>query len=140
MRLFFCCLFSLMGMWQILCQEPSPDDRVYKNAIELRHDNDFLLFTDRYYTTGNFIGWHTVLPSGNDPTERKQYNLFIVQQLYTPADILETDLSQFDRPYAGFLGLSNGLTITNHRRLMDFKLLLGVTGPYSGGAGIQEAT
>lgn len=139
MRLYLCCLFLLLGSSALFCQQTQPEERVYKYSLELRHDNDFPVFTDRYYTTGNFIGWRTKLAPGKDSTEQKQYNIFVVQQLYTPADIIETDIKKFDRPFAGFLGLSNGLTITNSRRLLDLSVLIGVSGPPSGGAAIQEA-
>lgn len=138
MRLFLCFLLCTISCWGITSQEINVQDPIYKNQIELRHDNDFPVFTDRYYTTGNFIGWRTVLPPGKDSTDHKQYSLFFIQELYTPADIIETDIKKFDRPFAGFLGFSNGLTIANHRRLMDFQLVVGITGPYSGGAWIQE--
>ncbi|MEL6811309.1 MAG: lipid A-modifier LpxR family protein [Bacteroidota bacterium] len=137
MRRTLCCLFIFICSSNIICQE-QPGGRIYKNAIELRHDNDFLLFTDRYYTTGSFIGWHTLLNTPNKGLDRWQYSLFIQQELYTPADLLETEIRRFDRPYAGFLGLTNGLQLTNHRRILDFKVTLGITGPFSGGAGIQE--
>lgn len=120
-------------------QTGSTPDPVYTNLIELRHDNDFPVFTDRYYTTGNFIGWRKLLEKGSDSTDQKQYRVYLVQQLYTPADILETEIRTFDRPFAGFLGFSNGFTLTNSQRLFDFEFILGVTGPYSGGSFIQEA-
>ena len=128
----------MTSFWHALSQESSPQEPIYKNQVELRHDNDFPVFTDRYYTTGNFIGWRSLLNPGTDSTEQRQYSLFIIQQLYTPADLLETNIKKFDRPFAGFLGLSNGLTVANNRRFMDFQIILGITGPYSGGAGIQE--
>ena len=139
MRLFLCCLFFIFGCQIARSQQPQAEERVYKYSLELRHDNDFQLFTDRYYTTGNFITWRTQLNPSKDSTEQKQYRLSVIQQLYTPADIIETDIRRFDRPFAGFLGLSNGLTFTNKRRLLDISLLIGVSGPPSGGAAIQEA-
>jgi hypothetical protein len=127
-----------LSILRLAGQQNSVPDRIYKNQIELRHDNDFPVFTDRYYTTGNFIGWRTVLPRGKDTTDRMQYSLFLIQELYTPADIIETDIKKFDRPFAGFLGISNGITLANSRRLIDFQLVLGITGNYSGGAWLQE--
>jgi len=137
-RLFLCCLFFIFNFWVSLSQKINTQNPVYKNAIEFTHDNDFLLFTDRYYTTGTFIGWRKLLEQENDSVEKKQYSIFLVQQLYTPADILEPDLKRFDMPFAGFLGISNSLSLSNTRRLLDFKLLLGITGPLSGGSGIQK--
>ena len=39
-----------MGQSFKLNDEP---EKLVKNQIELSHDNDFLQFTDRYYTAGN---------------------------------------------------------------------------------------
>lgn len=107
--------------------------------LELRHDNDFLLSTDRYYSTGNFIGYRKLLTQTHDSTDRRQYRIFIQQEIYTPADLLETDYRRFDRPFAGYLGLSNGLTFNNDRRLLDFEFTMGVTGPPSLGEALQSA-
>ena len=126
----FCCALG---------QETIPKDTIYINMVEIRHDNDFLLFTDRYYSTGNFIGWRRLLDQKNNSSDKKQYSLFIQQEIFTPADLLETEIRKFDRPYAGFLGLTNGLTFTNTRRLLDIQFTIGITGPYSGAEGLQTA-
>lgn len=139
MRLILYCLFILISLWELNAQKENLPEHIFSNAIELRHDNDFPVFTDRYYTTGNFVGWHRLLSNENDSLEKKQYRLFLVQQLYTPADILETNTKRFDRPFAGYLGLSNGLSIANANRILDFEITIGISGPYSGGSAIQEA-
>lgn len=128
-----------MSFWCVLSQETISQDHIYTDMVEIRHDNDFLLFTDRYYSTGNFIGWRRLLNQKNDSSDKRQYRLFVQQEIYTPADLLETDIKRFDRTYAGFLGLTNGLTFTNARRLLDFQFTLGITGPFSGGEALQTA-
>ncbi|MEM7186418.1 MAG: lipid A-modifier LpxR family protein [Bacteroidota bacterium] len=139
MRLFICCLTILATLYCGFAQTDSNQEPVYENLIELRHDNDFPVFTDRYYTTGNFIGWRKLLEKGTDSTDQKQYRLYLIQELFTPADILETEIRTFDRPFAGFLGFSNGYTLANSRRLFDLEVFVGISGPYSGGSFIQEA-
>ncbi|MCH9660833.1 MAG: lipid A deacylase LpxR family protein [Bacteroidetes bacterium] len=129
--------YTLLG----LCQESPPiskTNRTFKNGIELRHDNDFLLFTDRYYTTGTFVGIR-VKQESTDSVNQKQYRLFIQQEIYTPADLLEDDIELLDRPYAGFFGISNGLQLTNNKRLLDINLLLGFSGPFSAAEKLQSA-
>ncbi len=139
LRLFIYCLIYSATLFYGYAQTASNPDPVYTNLIVLKHDNDFPVFTDRYYTTGNFVGWHKLLEPGTDSTDQRQYRLYLVQQLYTPADLLETEIRKFDRPFVGFLGFSNGLTFANPHRLLDIEFLLGITGPYSGGSFIQEA-
>jgi len=139
LRLILGCLCIISTFGCLRAQDEAVTNSHYTNLIELRHDNDFPVFTDRYYTTGNFVGWRKLLRQGNDSTDQIQYRLYLIQQLYTPADIIETDIRRFDRPFAGFLGFANGITYANARRLIDIKVELGLSGPPSGGAFIQEA-
>ncbi len=116
---------------------PNPT-RIYKNAFELRHDNDFLLFTDRYYTTGTFIGVRSNDYKRSDSINKRQYRIFILQEIYTPSDLLEVNIKRLDRPYAGFIGISNGLMFTNNKRMWDTSLLFGFSGPLSAAERIQS--
>jgi len=113
-------------------------ERVFNKQIELRHDNDFLHFTDRYYTTGNFI----VLRIRDDNPEETEINrqnaFYLSQEIYTPSDLEETDYTKFDRPYAGFLGFFYQNTVASENWLFDFKTSFGVTGPWSGAEGLQN--
>ncbi len=113
-------------------------NRIYDHQFELRHDNDFLLFTDRYYTTGTFIGLRKLLDKGKDTTNTRHYSAFVLQQFYTPSDILANRIEFFDRPYVGFFGISNALTVSNTKRLWDYKVLFGFTGPFSGAEAVQS--
>lgn len=111
----------------------------FDQQLELRQDNDFLHFTDRYYSTGTYIGIRKLLPKDKDSTEKKHYSIYIFQDIYTPTDLEETNVEKLDRPYAGFLALSNEMTIANTRRILDFKFQIGVTGPISGAEFVQSA-
>ncbi|MBX2828767.1 MAG: lipid A deacylase LpxR family protein [Flavobacteriaceae bacterium] len=117
---------------------PLPSSRVYKNAFELRHDNDFLLFTDRYYTTGSFIGIRSNDTGRSDSINKRQYRFFIQQEIYTPSDLLEVNIKRLDRPYAGFIGISNGIMLTNNRRMLDASFLFGFSGPLSNAEQLQS--
>lgn len=134
-------VFSIVFLLSITVngQELENETTSYKNLIELRHDNDFLLFTDRYYSTGNYIGWRTQLENIGSGDDQFQYRLLLQQEIFTPADLLELDFTVFDRPFAGFAGITNGLSLTNDSRIIDVQLTLGVTGPYSGGERLQSA-
>ncbi len=85
-----------MGQSFKLNDEP---EKLVKNQIELSHDNDFLQFTDRYYTAGNFITYRRLL---KNKKHKRQNSFFLGQEIYTPSDLEETDILKFDRPYASY--------------------------------------
>jgi len=111
----------------------------YTNQIELRHDNDFLHSTDRFYSAGNFIAYRTLTSSENDTLFTRQNTFYLGQEIYTPTDLDETDFTKFDRPYAGFLGFYVQHTIANYKWLFDLKYSVGVTGTISGAQGLQNS-
>lgn len=121
-----------------MSQDNDSSERIYDRQFELRQDNDFLHFTDRYYSTGSFIGFRKMLDS-TGRADKRHFSLHLVQEIFTPADLDETDTRRLHRPYAGFLGLINGLTYSNSKRIWDFKLTIGVTGPISLAEFVQEA-
>lgn len=84
------------------------------------------------------MGLRKLLPQLEDSIEKRHYSLYLFQEIYTPSDLLEENFKSFERPYAGFLGLSNELSIANKRRLLDFKFLMGITGPWSGAEKVQS--
>lgn len=111
----------------------------YTNQIELRHDNDFLSSTDRYYSSGIFIVYRTQVNKENDSLVNRQNTFYLGQEMYTPTDIEEVDYTKFDRPYAGFLGLYLQHTVSTNNWLFDFKYSIGVTGRISGAEDFQQS-
>ena len=111
-------------------------EREFINQIELRHDNDFLHSTDRYYTTGNFIYYRRLLTKKK---HKRQNSFFLNQEIYTPSDIEETDMSKFDRPYASYLGINFQHTVTGDDWIFDFIYAFGVTGEIAGGEWLQNS-
>jgi hypothetical protein len=134
---FFLLLTCLPGKAQ---NNPQEDQELpfYRHQLELHHDNDFLLFTDWYYTTGSFISYKTRLDDGKDLSDMRQWEVGLTQYYFTPSAIKETLIALFDRPYAGYLGLYTKMGFWNQRRLLDFTLDIGVTGPASGAEGFQR--
>ena len=134
-------LFIIISLHKGIAQEKGnieKDRSTTNNSIELLHDNDFLFFTDRYYSAGSFIGWRKLSRIKNDSLHRVQYRLFISQEMYTPTDIAATEIRKFDRSYAGFLGVSGGITSTYQKKMYDYKLLAGFSGPWSGASYVQS--
>ncbi|MDX1463920.1 MAG: DUF2219 family protein, partial [Marinirhabdus sp.] len=92
-----------------------------EEQIDLIHDNDFLHFTDRWYTTGSFITYRKLLNElEKEQPNKRQFSIQLEQSFYTPSNILSDRIEDYDRPYAGFLGLNNSLTLINERRILDF--------------------
>ena len=116
-------------------QDSISSENTRNHQIELRHDNDFLQFTDKYYTTGNFISYRWLL---QDKKNKTQNSLFLSQEVYTPSLLEETDISKFDRPYGGYLAINFEHTITGQDWIFDFIYSFGVTGKISGGEWLQN--
>ncbi len=112
----------------------------YENEqVELMHDNDFLHFTDRWYTTGSFIAYRKLLNElDKEHDNKRQFTLQLEQSFYTPSNIISSNIEDFDRPYAGFLGINSGISLINENRILDFIFTIGVTGEISGSEGLQS--
>lgn len=114
-------------------------NRYAEEHVELMHDNDFLHFTDRWYTTGSFIGYRKLLNDTDKKHDNKrQFSIQLEQSFYTPSNILSSQIEDYDRPYAGFLGFNSGLSLINEKRILTFILSIGVTGEISGSQGLQS--
>jgi len=136
-----CFLLLLMSISPLLFgQDLDKEDDIpfYRHQVELHHDNDFLLFTDWYYTTGSFITYKTRLDDASKPENFRQWEIGLTQYYFTPSAIKETLIALFDRPYAGYLGIYNKLGFWNNQRLLNFTLDIGVSGPISGAEGFQR--
>jgi len=105
--------------------------------LELRHDNDFFNFTDRYYTSGSFIEYRYRLDQGEYEEHPEQISFLLQHEIYTPSNILTSDITEMDRPYAGFLGISSGWSKVVNTEFLQTKVLIGVSGPISGAADFQ---
>ncbi len=107
-------------------------------------ENDLFYSNDRNYTNGVALVWAPRpdptsgwaisiarslpwLPKGG--TVRRGYGLG--QSIYTPRDIKLADPPIDDRPYAGWLYGSVGLSVESGHRLDQLALTLGVIGPAS---------
>ncbi len=109
-----------------------------KRQIEFRADNDFWFSTDLYYTTGSFINYRVVLEADTLVGISKTIGFGIRQQLYTPSDIRSDDIRRYDRPYAGFLGLSGAYNLVEQKDFLLAEIVLGVAGPASGAEDFQN--
>lgn len=109
-----------------------------KNQFGFRHDNDFIVLTDRYYSTGLFITYRHSLDTGLFKNGKEQLNFQIQQQAFTPKDIETTNILGMDRPYVGFLGLNGGWSYYKEHSGVNMRLMVGIAGRASGGGGFQR--
>lgn len=111
----------------------------YQHQVELRHDNDFFLLTDRYYSSGLFLTYRKLLSKGFFKTGREQLDFTIGQEVYTPSQTQSTNTQIFDRPYVGFSGLNISWSISKRDdALFRIRFLTGIAGLNSGAGGFQR--
>ncbi|WP_105102894.1 lipid A deacylase LpxR family protein [Microbulbifer pacificus] len=97
------------------------------------------------YTSDSAPGWMTsLLPDRYRERElRAQY--ILGQAIFTPYEIFEAELLEYDRPYAGWLYLGAGLHSVNlmpESRLAvaeRFEVTVGIVGPSSGAESAQRS-
>lgn len=103
-----------------------------KHQIGLRHDNDFLAFSDIYYTSGLFLSYNRSLISGVFKSGKEQISIALVQQIYTPSKLNTSNLAEMDRPYAGYIELNLGWSYVKENYSLATDFTLGLTGKASG--------
>ncbi|MDA0350473.1 MAG: lipid A deacylase LpxR family protein [Verrucomicrobia bacterium] len=127
-------------------------------VLSLYFENDLFADTDQQYTNGTKIGWvspdleefaQTYFPRfteffaekvpylRNDELS-KNVAFSIGQNMYTPENIITTDLVENDRPYAAWLYLGAGFHMKDEKFQNTFEIQLGVVGPSALGKEIQD--
>lgn len=112
-------------------------EKQFQNQIEIGHDNDFFVVTDRYYSSGLFLKYRRLLKN-TLITEGEQLEFSLAQEMYTPRFTLSTDVNDFDRPYAGFLGVTTTWSAPLKNQLSHIAVLIGLAGPASGAGQLQK--
>ncbi|MBC3783928.1 lipid A deacylase LpxR family protein [Spirosoma utsteinense] len=113
----------------------SVTDRYYSNGIRVAHLSNFW---QKWPSRHALLKLH----STRNDTYNSLYSFVIGQEIYTPRNtkIARRPLYPNDRPYAGYLYASWGLTTTDPAgaRRLTSALTLGMIGPVSGAADVQE--
>ncbi len=114
--------------------------------LVLDWDNDIFVFKDYYYTQGAHILYINPVfrknPTNHILFQLKNadyyYGFGVIQEIYTPKDLIDTLLNTVDRPYAGTLFLRSFVTsVVPHKKLrFTNQLDIGFLGPL---AGAEEA-
>lgn len=103
-------------------------EKIIKNQIALRHDNDFMALTDRYYSFGLYASYTYRPEKGLSGTGSEQFSFEIGQGAITPGDKKAVAISDMDRPYVGFLTINSGWSFVHGRYMFEHHLLLGLGG------------
>ncbi|NND15857.1 MAG: DUF2219 family protein [Eudoraea sp.] len=132
-------LYLSFGSYLGVAQENPADSLAIPNQqLELRHDNDFLLTTDKHYSSGLFLTYRRKLKNRLFSAKDEQLTLSLKQQVYTPSNTESIELTDYDRPYAAFTGLQFGWATTSDRWYLGIDGMLGQAGPDSGAGDFQR--
>ena len=111
-------------------------------------DNDIFVFKDYYYTQGAHILYVNPVfcknPANHIIFQLKNadyyYGLGVIQEIYTPKDLIDTLLNIVDRPYAGTLFLRSFITSVIPAKKLRFtnQLDIGFLGPLAGAEDAQR--
>ena len=133
----------LLAAGTAAAQDLPPPDR--RSAIDIVTENDsYAGYTDRWYTNGLRLGWHSAeeaLPGPLAALDRGLAELFgparsrwgvaLGQNMYTPINKRLNNPDPEDRPYAGYLYAEFSLDRRTRTTLDRYSLQLGMVGPSS---------
>jgi hypothetical protein len=95
-------------------------------------DNDLYVstFKDSYYTNGLFLSFKYLSNSKNEKLEKKVLEWKIGHEMFTPYKSIVQDITQHDRPFAGYLFGSFSINrIFKNNKTFKTEFQLGVIGP-----------
>jgi hypothetical protein len=127
----FVYILNSLALYGQTISEPN-SDKLIKHQISFRHDNDFLTFSDRYYSSGLFLSYGKRLEHGIFNSGHEQLIFSLTQEIYTPSNTKTKNIVEMDRPYAGFLGLNVGWSHSKSNNNWEADLLVGIAGKASG--------
>ncbi len=144
----FLCLLTLTLCFSGPLQPAWASDGVLNLLIE----NDVFVDTDRHYTSGVMLNYVSNIDEGPkrlqamgirfpgiEPQDKMHVALSAGHEIYTPTDILATELLEEDRPYAGYVYLAAGFTTENPDEIETWRLSFGLVGPGARAEIIQNA-
>lgn len=134
-------LFFLLGMNLKTMAQQGDNQKTTKpirHQIGLRHDNDLILLTDRYYTSGLFLTYRHRLKNGFLYSDNEQLSFSLRQEIITPRYLSTHIIEQLDRAYVGFMALKAGWSRVRDKSLVETDFLLGIAGEASGAGAFQR--
>jgi len=113
----------------------------FSKEISFITDNDLYVsaLRDRYYTSGVFLGYRYLSKNKNESLDKRILEWKINQEMYTPFKATVQDVSNHDRPFAGYLYGSFGIKrIYKNKQIFNTTVQIGVIGTNSYAEELQE--
>lgn len=141
-------LFLFLSIHQLYAQVVTLSHK-HNREIGGYYDNDIFFITDQYYTSGIDLN-HARLVDANSflkrllPGYANDSSKIILRyhyghKIFTPLKIRERDLSERDRPYAGWHYIKAGISLTKSERFSnEIQLIAGLIGEQSGIGNFQK--
>lgn len=129
-------IFALLNLFFLV--PTLAQEKEVKHSIGLKHDNDFLTFTDKYYSSGLFLSYRRVLDQGIFNSGKEQFSLNLAQQIYTPSKPSTTNSAELDRPFAGYIAINASWSYVNTRNYLETNFNLGLVGKASGAGSFHK--
>lgn len=109
-------------------------DNAYTNGIKL----SYIAADDKIPVWARPFIDHSEILKNSLEDSKSNFGISLGQQIYTPNDVLNPDLIQDDRPYAGWLYVGLSAHFQNEVSSHSAELDIGVVGPESGGSYVQN--
>ncbi len=126
-----------------VAEETLHPEKDHERVATLSIENDLFAGSDANYTNGirlavlsaenNIPSWLDNIGNGH-----KRWHFELGQSIFTPSDLSQPGPQPDDRPYAGWLYGGLGVISDTGYRLDNLQLTLGMVGPASGAAQIQD--
>lgn len=153
MRAFaFLTLFWIAWAGAARAEPPGAASRYERGVLTLTFENDTFAGTDRYYTSGQRIGWQSfgapdalaaaggwLAPWLLPRDAPVAWGVAVSQSIYASRANRVRDPPPDDRPYAGMLTGAFSLHAASEDQLGTLELALGLVGPEAFGEEVQDA-
>jgi lipid A 3-O-deacylase len=155
-RCIFISVFLIFCFFCLRADEPKLKEKKDRGILTyFSFENDLFLGSDNYYTSGVFMGAgyasenfsSNFLPKflgrlldkapGLRDKDKSVFSISIMDRIFTPNDISDTELIANDIPYSGQFVGNITFSAQNKIHLDAFTISIGITGPDSGSAEIQ---
>ncbi|WP_341222057.1 lipid A deacylase LpxR family protein [Polaribacter atrinae] len=113
----------------------------FSKEISLITDNDLYVsaLRDRYYTSGVFLSYSYLSKNKKESLEKRILEWKINHEMYTPFKATVQDVSNHDRPFAGYLYGSFGIKrVYKNNQVFNTTAQIGVIGANSYAEELQE--
>lgn len=113
----------------------------FSQEISFITDNDLYvsIVRDRYYSSGVFLAYRYLSDNKNESLEKRILEWKLGQEMYTPYKAVVKNISQHDRPFAGYLFGSFGINrVYKKQQILNTSIQIGVIGSNSYAKELQE--